>query len=257
MKALVLSGGGGFGAYQTGAWRALLEAEWRPDVVLGTSIGAVNGFMMSRGVTAEELRRAWVELPARFGTSNGGLRLFPYTSEIPRFRAWTAEIARGFAARPLHCRLQVCMAELPGGAMRVVEGAAVTERHLLAACALPPLMPPVRIGGRLFVDGGTLYPVPLKEAVATGADEIVAVDLFRGAPCNAPRVVRLATLWIRNLLRRESHQPAAQDLARVRLRYLGHAASLGTIRQCFEWDPARVERLIELGYRETAAAMRS
>jgi NTE family protein len=148
------------------------------------------------------------------------------------------------------------MAELPSGAMRVVEGAAVTGRHLLAACALPPLMPPVRIGGRLYVDGGTLYPVPLKEAVAAGADEIVAVDLFRGAPCNAPRVLRLTTLWIRNLLRRESHQPAPEDLARVRLRYLGHPASLGTIRQCFEWDPGRVERLIELGYRETAAAVR-
>jgi NTE family protein len=256
MKALVLSGGGGFGAYQVGAWRALAEARWRPDVVVGTSIGAVNGFLISRGVTAEELRRVWVEMPAQFAAPNGGFRLFPYSSEIPRFRAWTAEIARQFGASPLHCRLQVCMAELPSGAMRVVEGAAVTGRHLLAACALPPLMPPVRIGARLYVDGGTLYPVPLKEAVATGADEIVAVDLFRGAPCNAPRVLRLTTLWIRNLLRRESHQPAPEDLARVRLRYLGHPASLGTIRQCFEWDPGRVERLIELGYRETAAAVR-
>ena len=187
MKALVLSGGGGFGAYQVGAWRALSEANWQPDIVLGTSIGAVNAFLVSRGFSAEELRHAWLELPARFGSTNGASRLFPYSREIPRFRAWTTEIVRLFAARPLSCRLQVCMAELWSGAMRIVEDGAVGEQHLLAACALPPLMPPVRIAGRLYLDGGTLYPVPLKEAVATGADEVIAVDLFLGAPCNAPR----------------------------------------------------------------------
>jgi NTE family protein len=255
MKALVLSGGGGFGAYQVGAWRALAEANWQPDVVLGTSIGAVNAFLVARGFSAAELREAWLEMPARLGAPDGTSRRFPYSREIPRFRAWTAEIVRRFAARPLRCRLQVCMAELCSGAMRVVEDGGVGEPELLAACALPPLMAPVRVAGRLYLDGGTLYPVPLKEAVATGADEIIAVDLFLGAPCNAPRVLRLTTLWIRNLLRRETHHPAREDLARVRLRYLGHPASLGTIRECFEWDPVRVERLIDLGYAETLAAL--
>ena len=149
------------------------------------------------------------------------------------------------------------MAELWNGAMHVATDAAVTERHLLAACALPPLMPPVRLDGRLYVDGGTLYPVPLKEAVATGADEIVAVDLFRGSPCNAPRAVRMTTLWIRNLLRGETHHPAPEELARVRLRYLGHGRSLGTMRECFEWDPARVERLMDLGYGDARTELNS
>jgi NTE family protein len=255
MRALILSGGGGFGAYQVGAWRALAESGWRPDIVLGTSIGAVNSFLVSRGIGPEELRRIWVELPAEFPASNGRFHLYPYAREIPRFRAWTAEIARRFGKRQLHCGLRVCMAEMFSGAMRVVEDESVSEQHLLAACALPGIMPPVRVDGRIYVDGGTLYHVPLKEAVATGADEIVAVDLFRGAPCSAPRVVRLTTLWIRNLLRGETHEPAPDDLARVRLRYLGHAGSLGTIRECFEWNPARVERWLELGYRETTAAV--
>lgn len=255
MRALVLSGGGGFGAYQIGAWRALAESGWHPDVVLGTSIGAVNSFLVSRGVESEELRRIWTELPGEFPGPDGGFHLYPYAREIPRFRAWTAEIARRFGERPLRCRLRVCMAEMFSGAMRVVEDESVSEQHLLAACALPGIMSPVRVDGRICVDGGTLYPVPLKEAVATGADDIVAVDLFRGAPCSAPRVVRLTTLFIRNLLRGETHKPAPEDLARVRLRYLGHARSLGTIRECFEWNPARVERWIGLGYHETAAAI--
>jgi predicted acylesterase/phospholipase RssA len=256
MRALVLSGGGGFGSYQVGAWRALSEANWRPDVILGTSIGAVNAFLISRGVSADELCRIWLELPTQLAPTNGRYQLLPYTREIPRFRAWTAEIARRYGKRPLCSGLQVCMAELRTGAMRVVEGQAVTGRHLLAACALPPLMRPVSIDGRLCVDGGTLYPVPLKEAVATGADEIVAVDLLRGTRCNAPRILRLTTLWIRNLLRGETHKPAPEDLARIRLRHLGHPTSLGTIRQCFEWNPGRVELLMEMGYHDTAAALR-
>jgi predicted acylesterase/phospholipase RssA len=254
MKALVLSGGGGFGAYQVGAWQALAGAGWHPDVVLGTSIGAVNSFLVSRGIEAEEMRRLWLELPAEFSAPNGRVRWYPYAREIPRFRAWTAEITRRFANHPLRCGLRVCMAELTG-AMRVVEDASVGEQHLLAACALPGIMPPVRVDGRICLDAGTLYHVPLKEAVATGADEIIAVDLFRGAPCSLPRVVRLTTLWVRNLLRRETHEPAAEDLARVRLRYLGHEQSLGTMRECFEWNPSRVERWIELGYRDTIAAL--
>jgi NTE family protein len=257
MRALVLSGGGGFGAYQIGCWRALGEANWLPDIVLGTSIGSVNGFLIARGVDAAELRRLWVETPAQFANLNGAFHRIPYTREIPRFRRWTAQLVREFGPRPLVCRLQVCMAELFTGAMRVVDGTALTERHLLAACALPPLMAPVRVDGRLCLDGGTLYPVPLKEAVATGAEEIVAIDLFRGAPLNAPRAFRLTTLWIRNLLRGETHNPSPSDLARVRLRYLGHASSLGSIRECFDWDPGRMERWIEMGYRDTAEALRA
>lgn len=43
LRALVLSGGGGRGAYHVGVLRFLEEHEWYPDVVAGTSIGAVNG----------------------------------------------------------------------------------------------------------------------------------------------------------------------------------------------------------------------
>ena len=87
MKALVLSGGGGFGAYQVGAWQALAEARWRPDVVLGTSIGAVNGFLISRSFGAEELRRVWLEMPAQLaavdGAANGFSGCFPIRAKFP------------------------------------------------------------------------------------------------------------------------------------------------------------------------------
>src|SRR5262249_21164076 len=57
--ALVLSGGGMFGAYQAGAWKALSRAV-RPDIVVGASVGALNGWLIAGGVSAEELERQWL-----------------------------------------------------------------------------------------------------------------------------------------------------------------------------------------------------
>jgi NTE family protein len=58
-RALVLSGGGGRGAYQAGVWDFLDQRGWRPDIVVGTSIGAVNGAAIAGGFTPQELRDLW------------------------------------------------------------------------------------------------------------------------------------------------------------------------------------------------------
>ena len=49
MRAIVLAGGGARGAYEMGAWRALRELGVEYQMVLGTSIGAINGVMMVQG----------------------------------------------------------------------------------------------------------------------------------------------------------------------------------------------------------------
>jgi NTE family protein len=257
MKALVLSGGGAFGAYQAGAWRALCEAGWRPDIVLGTSIGAVNGYLISRSASPDDMRAAWLDLPPRVTPLPGARWPLPYSRAVPRFRGWVAEIGRSFSARPAAARLQVCLADLLTGAMRVIEDGAVTPHHLLAACALPSIVPPVRLDGRFYLDGGVFYPLPLKEAIAVGADEIVAVDLLRVTPCQATRRLRLALLSVRNFLRRETSEPTPEQLAGVRLCPIGHSHALGSTRQCFEWSEGRAKGLIETGYQDAAAALRS
>jgi len=60
--ALVLSAGGLFGAYQAGVW-AELENTLHPDLVVGASIGALNGWMIAGGASARELIDAWLEPP--------------------------------------------------------------------------------------------------------------------------------------------------------------------------------------------------
>ena len=44
-KALVLAGGGARGSYQVGVWRALMELDWHPQIITGTSVGSLNGAM--------------------------------------------------------------------------------------------------------------------------------------------------------------------------------------------------------------------
>jgi NTE family protein len=73
VRALVLSGGGGRGAFHAGVYQYLMSENkkdvdpahagpWKPSVVVGTSIGAVNGAAIAQGMTAEELVAVWEEL---------------------------------------------------------------------------------------------------------------------------------------------------------------------------------------------------
>lgn len=73
IRTLVLSGGGGRGAFHAGVYKYLSETQksgvdaqhsgaWEPDVVIGTSIGAVNGAAIAQGMAAEDLERFWLSL---------------------------------------------------------------------------------------------------------------------------------------------------------------------------------------------------
>jgi NTE family protein len=73
LKALILSGGGGRGAFHAGVYKYLMQAQktgveadyagvWDPQVVVGTSIGAVNGAAIVQGASASELEQFWIDL---------------------------------------------------------------------------------------------------------------------------------------------------------------------------------------------------
>lgn len=73
IRTLVLSGGGGRGAFHAGVYKYLMQANkpglndghngpWVPDIVIGTSIGAVNGAAIVQGISADDLERFWLSL---------------------------------------------------------------------------------------------------------------------------------------------------------------------------------------------------
>src|SRR5215203_1748579 len=61
LKALVLSSGGMFGAYQAGAWEVLAQT-FKPDIVVGASIGCLNGWAVAGGCDPSELTDRWIKL---------------------------------------------------------------------------------------------------------------------------------------------------------------------------------------------------
>jgi NTE family protein len=187
-NAFVLGGGGVLGAAEVGMARALLEAGVRPDLVCGTSVGAINGAAIAADPTAEgahHLLRLWDGL-ARDGVLDG--------SPIRR----VAELARGKTAlhgnselrRMLRDRLPAQTFEDLAVPFECVAASIERAREhwfstgdliepVLASCALPGVFPPVRIGDEHFFDGGLVNTIPLDRAVAHGADTVWVLHVGR------------------------------------------------------------------------------
>lgn len=202
--AFVLSGGGARGALQVGALRALLEAGERPDVVVGTSIGAWNGALVARDPTpagVERLAEVWLTAhPTRvlLGLEPNGhspamaiasSRYATYITAAQRLAAGHPSLygdvgLRNFAQaavgeltfEDLAVPLRVIAADITHG-RRVVFSAGPIAPAILASSAIPGIFPPVRIGDTVYVDGGILDNASVETALALGARRLFILDV--------------------------------------------------------------------------------
>lgn len=181
----VLGGGGSLGAVQVGMLRALFERNIKPDLVVGTSIGAFNG-----AVLAADPANA-VHALEHFWRSSKRADAFPLRGIKP-FLHWRRTRSSFYPndglIRSIHSVLDdfanIEDLLLPYGAVAVdVErGVPVLfrwgqlESALLASAAIPGIFPPVMREGRLFYDGGLGNDVPMRDAVAMGAQSLVVLD---------------------------------------------------------------------------------
>jgi len=178
-----------------GVLRFLEEHEWFPDIIVGTSIGAVNGAAIASGHTAYSLWSLWRRLE---------------TDDVQR-RAWetflldkwdhlldTAPLRRTLVEQKWidldrinqpspakHLRLTVV--EMETGRLRVFgnspdpargshcEHVSISLDHILASCSIPLIYPPTKIGDVPFWDGGTVANTPLGPAIDAGAEDIIVV----------------------------------------------------------------------------------
>jgi NTE family protein len=191
--ALVLGGGGARGAFQVGALRALLEADIRPDLLVGTSIGALNAtYLALHGFTAaglDALAVAWHEaaeadlLPSNYLWLTTRT-LFNRAGWHPNHRLHDFVTAHGvspglrFMDLP-GARLILVSADLNSGrpVLYGVDSQQPVLEGLLASTALPPWMHPLEKGRQFLMDGGVVSNLPIEPALAQGAREIIALDL--------------------------------------------------------------------------------
>lgn len=248
MRALVLSGGASFGAYQAGAWRALEEHAWEPDLIVGVSIGAVNAFALSHGASCDEIAYVWHDLPRELG-GVAHAALSPW-KHLQLFRDWLDEVVMRFGTRQPRCEMRAVLLEAPSLRFRTENCVNDPRRYLEAACALPGILAPVRAGGKWLIDCGATRHLPIREALSLGATEIVAIDLLKHNPVPLARYVRKKILSARDFLHGETSEPSAEELARISLAVIAHDHPLGSLPDAFRWSPQHVERLLRLGYED-------
>jgi NTE family protein len=197
--AFVLAGGGSLGAVEVGMLRALLEAGERPELVVGSSVGAVNapyfaGDPTLAGVAALEsiwrgLRRDDVfPLSPRYALAGIAGRRDHLVSPGP-LRALLERHLPYFDLRDAKLRCCVVATDLAQGAEVWLEQGPAAEA-VLASAAIPGVFPPVPWEDRSLVDGGVLSHTPIAAAAALGAARIVVLPT--GYPC-APEGLPAAT----------------------------------------------------------------
>lgn len=189
--AFVLSGGGSLGSIQVGMLRALYERGIAPDLIVGTSAGAINGaFIASRPQTVEtvdtlagiwrSVRRSQVfplnPLTGLFGFIGARRHLVP-DSGLRRLLERHLDYERlEDAPIPLHV---IATDVMTGAEVRLSSGPAIDA--IMASAAIPGVLPPVRWDGMELIDGGVASNTPIGHALELDADEVYV--LSTGSAC--------------------------------------------------------------------------
>jgi NTE family protein len=195
-RAFVLSGGASLGAIQVGMLEALFERGIAPDMIVGSSAGAINGaFIASREPTvqtARELGEVWrglnrgsvfplSPLTGLLGFVGRRGHLVP-DDNLRRLIARHAGFDRLEDARvPFHV---VVTDVLSGRELRLSTGPTVDG--VMASAAIPGVFEPGALDGQLLIDGGVCDNTPLSHAIELGAEEIYVLPAGFACDLEAP-----------------------------------------------------------------------
>jgi len=192
--AFVLAGGGSFGAVQVGMLRALVAHGLAADMVVGSSVGAINGAYFAGNPTGEgveKLARLW-----------RGIRrhdVFPVSWRTLLGFAWRRDFLIGQdglrrlidshlpyrnledAKLPVHV---VATDLLSGGAIVLSEGSAADG--IIASTAIPAAFPPVRVNGHYLCDGAVTSNTPVRVAVTRGATRLIVMPTGYACALESP-----------------------------------------------------------------------
>lgn len=195
--AFVLGGGGVLGAHEVGMLRALVEHGINPDIVLGTSVGAINGAFFAADPTlagVERLSELWREANWSERSASTVLRrvttLARSGTHLQSFRETRERLLAVLPAErveQLAIRFQCVAASIERAAEHWFDSGSLAD-VVLASCAVPGILPPVRIDGEHFIDGGIVNSIPVSRAVALGASQIYVLQVGRlEQPLKPPR----------------------------------------------------------------------
>ena len=187
-RALVFSGGGMRGAYQIGVWKFLAEFGWEPDLICGSSVGAINAAAIVCGFELEELADLWKKEGSRKAYRIPWWRqiknLFRPKEFLPLM---DTRIAEKILRKHLESKIEnlrasqieviITAVNILKSELKFFDNSTIDIEHIMASSAIPFLFPWRYIEGEPYWDGGVMMNTPLLPAIERGAKEIIVVLL--------------------------------------------------------------------------------
>lgn len=234
--------------------RAILERNIRPELIVGTSVGAFNGAAVADAPTLEtvaRLREIWLNLDDEriFGGSifAGAATLVRSRTHMHSNQALRALLEKLLPAgrfEDLAVPFQCVAASIERAAEHWFSEGPLVEA-ILASAAVPAVLPPVTINGEHFVDGGIVNSIPISRAVELGATEIYILQVGRvESPLTPPKTPLQVGLVAFEIARRHRF---ARDLATMPPGVTAHVLPTG--------EP-KAPKLTQLNYRDFRAVAR-
>ncbi len=270
---LVLSGGGAKGAAHIGVLKVIEKNRVPIDYIVGTSIGAYVGGLYALGYSAEEIEKIMLNLPWNKGYSDFIPRqLLSFENKELRDR-YNISLRLGFSDGQLKYPSGLLLGQSAGNLMKlstdvvakfdsfdhlaipyravasdlttakafVIDKGSITKA-MRASAAVPGVVEPVHIDGRLLVDGGIANNMPIDVVKAMGANIVIAVDI--GSPLLSKKDIKntlhvfnqLSTILTNNTTLAQKKylstqdiliRPAIDDLSTTDFSVMGKALELG------------------------------
>ncbi|MFC1690909.1 patatin-like phospholipase family protein [Nanoarchaeota archaeon] len=184
--ALVLGGGGSRGAFEIGVLKVLTK-KIIPDIIIGTSVGAMNGALYSLGMTPEQMEKAVQGVTTKM--------MFPFNRKI-LYKLYSAKSLadpknlKRFLYKYLgKKRFKDCKIPLYINATKLKDGKGEFFHNgllidaVLASSAIPPYYPPHIVKGKAYVDGGLSDYIGTEEALKLNCEQLIIVNLgYHGHP---------------------------------------------------------------------------
>lgn len=267
MIAFVLSGGGNRGPLETGALQALFEHDIQPDILVGTSAGAMNAAFIATDpslVGALTLGRLWQSIRRK--------DVFPGNPLTMAWRVLTGKVSLLSSANlcelvltnlppgvktfaDLRVPLYTTAADLKTATLYLFgdDPAARIVDAVMASAALPVTFPPHPYSGAQLVDGGIVANVPIEIAMEKGATEIYAIDLgYSGEPvADITKVIGVAQRMLATLI----YQQLLDDLGEAagNPAIVLHHIRISAFHGVSMWDFSQTEAMIREGKAITEA----
>lgn len=265
MIAFVLSGGGSRGAMEAGGIKALYEAGIRPDIIVGSSAGALNAAFLaadpSRG-GVERLCGIWQDLKSR-DVVPGNLLTKAWRLLSGKPSIFAQEPLRAFVQKHIppgvetfgdldpDIKLYVTAASLQTSNLYLFgeDASASLLDAVLASSAFPGGFPPVQYGRWQYTDGGVISNVPISLAIDKGATTVYALDVAYTGGLYGPAkdivgvLLRVASIMLYQDLLDELEHAARQPDIQV------HHIIIRGVPEASDFNFDHGEEMVDVGHR--------